>query len=253
MSELYLTDTETKGFPQKGDTDFLSPAETAFVQRVLRRPEVFPQEFWKAVIQKVALDGEPVPQSQIIGLGTTVPAKVLSYVSDTVDVVSTTSETALFSFEVQGGTLGPRGSLSLELFGDILKNTSASLTVSVKFGGTTHISHAGYVLVNSASRRPYTMEVWVANKGGEAVNDIWARSKMVTTAATTGIGGILDSDDAAGSGWDSIGAGGVVSTIDTSTDQTLEVTVKWTASSSSASFRCRNAKLVYYPAPRIAA
>lgn len=67
MSDLYLTGSESKGFPEKGETDYLSPQEAAFVQRILRRAEVFPQEFWKAVMQKVALDGEPMPFSQISG------------------------------------------------------------------------------------------------------------------------------------------------------------------------------------------
>lgn len=67
MSELNLSDSETKGFPRRGDTDYLSPVETAFVQRILSHPESFPEAFWSAVIQKVALDGEPIPQSQIQG------------------------------------------------------------------------------------------------------------------------------------------------------------------------------------------
>lgn len=70
MSELFLTDKQTKGFPEKGETDFLTPAEHAFVQRILSRPESFPQAFWSAVIQKIALDGQPIPQSQIQGART---------------------------------------------------------------------------------------------------------------------------------------------------------------------------------------
>lgn len=53
--------------PARGDDVFLSPEENAFVQRILSRPESFPQAFWSAVIQKVALDGQPIPQSQISG------------------------------------------------------------------------------------------------------------------------------------------------------------------------------------------
>lgn len=66
--------------PARGDDAHLTRDEEQFIQRYLQRPESFPTEFWRAVIQKVALDGEPVPYTQVQGLsrfafgsGTTLP------------------------------------------------------------------------------------------------------------------------------------------------------------------------------------
>lgn len=64
----YDNSDKTVKAPAKGDDAWLSPQETEFWQRGLRHPEAFPQEFWTAVIQKVALDGQPIPRSQVQGL-----------------------------------------------------------------------------------------------------------------------------------------------------------------------------------------
>ena len=83
MSELHLTDRQTKKFPSRGDTDFLSPEENAFVQRILSRPESFPQAFWSALIQKLALDGLLMPQSQVQGL-----TRLNNQVGETIDQIA---------------------------------------------------------------------------------------------------------------------------------------------------------------------
>jgi hypothetical protein len=68
MSELNLSTKELKGFPEKGPSVYLTPEETAFVQRILSRAETFPEAFWSALIQKIGLDGLPIPPSQVQGL-----------------------------------------------------------------------------------------------------------------------------------------------------------------------------------------
>lgn len=53
--------------PVRGDDEWLNRSEEQFIQRFLSRPESFPESFWRAVIQKVAVDGERIPHSQING------------------------------------------------------------------------------------------------------------------------------------------------------------------------------------------
>jgi len=53
--------------PKQGEDEHLSRDEEQFIKRYLSRPESFPQEFWRAVLQKVSLDGEPIPASQVLG------------------------------------------------------------------------------------------------------------------------------------------------------------------------------------------
>lgn len=54
--------------PPRGDDAHLTRDEEQFIARYLSRPESFPQDFWKAVIAKVALDQEPIPYTQVQGL-----------------------------------------------------------------------------------------------------------------------------------------------------------------------------------------
>lgn len=111
MSDLYLSSTRL--VPQKGDDPFLSREEVAFQQRMLRNVQSFPQEFWTAVIQKVALDGEPVPQSQIQGL-----ASFNVTVANAVAALETTSATAYTDLSTVGPQLtGLRNGLYIVLFG----------------------------------------------------------------------------------------------------------------------------------------
>jgi hypothetical protein len=98
------------GAPKKGEDVFLNPDETAFVQRILSRPETIPQAFWTAVIQKIGLDGLPIPQSQVQGL-----QRLQDQVDDTIQAVedaqiTTSVATTVTTLESTGS--GTYGSLS---------------------------------------------------------------------------------------------------------------------------------------------
>lgn len=96
MSDIHLTDSQTKGFPSRGNTDYLTPEENAFVQRILGQPQSFPQAFWTAIMQKVALDGEPIPYTQVQGLSR------FAFGND-VTLPASPSNGQLFSLSLDGG------------------------------------------------------------------------------------------------------------------------------------------------------
>ena len=248
----YNNNDRTVRAPAKQDEAWLSPQETEFWQRGLRHPEAFPQEFWKAVIQKVALDGEPIPQSQVVGLTQTLEAEVLAYTYTTVDVVSTTDETSLFSYDVPAGKLGAGGSLHLQMFGDMLSNGSDSIRIRAKFGGSTIIDGGTPTFTNDADRRPWTIDMKIANRGAENAQDAWIRLDMghLTPRTVGQIGDIINTGPDAPGSLQATAFDGMA--IDTTAQQTFEVTADWGAADANSSFRLRNAKLIYYPAPRIA-
>ncbi len=53
--------------PKRGEQEHLTLDEEQFIKRYLSRPESFPQEFWRAIYQKMAVEGEPISASQVVG------------------------------------------------------------------------------------------------------------------------------------------------------------------------------------------
>lgn len=160
--------------------------------------------------------------------------------TSTVDVVSSVTETSIYSKVVAGNDMGTNRGLRLLLLGDYLHNNVAgdTLTLRVKFGGTTHWAEA-YDLgaVVGAARHPWSVRLEIANLG--AVNSQAIFGEIVTeiadaTAPSIGIGGW---DSGKGAAWPI--AASALGAIDTSTAQTLEVTVQWSASSPNNSWRKR--------------
>lgn len=165
-----------------------------------------------------------------------------------VDVASTASESSLSNSLVVANSLGATGGLILTLFGDMLfnRNVADTLTMRIKFGGTIHYDFTANVNQSlSAVRRPWKWEVLLANTG--AVNTQFLTSEFNLSASnlagttTTGIGSlganILNNAGTSGALLGGIGASNGTMSIDTAQDQFLVVTVQWSASSSSNSFR----------------
>lgn len=170
---------------------------------------------------------------------------ILNRASGTTDVANTASETAIFSHSVTGALMSTDKMLRLTVLGDYLYNNVADQTVTmrVKFGGTTYVQAAAASNVLGADRKPWVLHVDVANLGANNSQMIVAdllTADADTAAPTTGIG-LLDLRQAA------LGAGVVgittLATVDTSTAQTLEVSVQWSAASANNSFRKRFAVL----------
>ena len=120
--------------PPRGDEAHLTRAEEEFIRRYLSRPESFPQEFWGAVLQKVLLDLDKIPGSQIVGL-----AQFLPRVADIIAPSSGESTTSTSFVDLT--TVGPSlndlsdGTYML-LFGAQCQATAPSVAVmSVSLNG----------------------------------------------------------------------------------------------------------------------
>lgn len=162
------------------------------------------------------------------------------------DVNTTASETTFYSVTVPANSLGTNGMAEMLILGDYLFNNSTADTcaVRVKFGGVTILGDSfGLPTSINASRWPFVWRVFLANKG--ATNSQWLNFTATHVdarvgAPTTGWGG-LTAETADG------GQGGVLgpssaATIDTTVDQTLLVSVQFSASSANNSIARRWAR-----------
>jgi len=170
----------------------------------------------------------------------------------TVDIASSTSELSLYDglasagngWNISANLLGTDKMLRLTLMGDYLfnNNIADTLTLRVKFGGTTFFADAMGSAVLGA-RQPWMLHLLVANLGATnsqmiSGSGLWSTSD--TAAPTTGIGeGTLRSNPPVGV---QLGIS-TLATIDTTSAQKLEVSVQWSASSANNSFRRRYAVL----------
>jgi hypothetical protein len=75
-----------------------------------------------------------------------------------VDVVSTTTATAVYTATVKGGTLGKNRTVRLSLLGDLLNNSGGgcTMTVTVLYGGTT-IFTGVFTNVNTGANRGFIL------------------------------------------------------------------------------------------------
>lgn len=151
--------------------------------------------------------------------------------ASTLDVVSSTTETALLSQLIPAGLLGTTRGLRVVLRGDLLNNTGGNqnLTIRIKFGGTT--LYASVVAsVASALRQPLFVDFELRNIG--AANSQFlegAHASLGTPSAPTT--GIQNANAPHRFGTTGLPA------INTAVAQTLEVTVQHGASSASLSAR----------------
>lgn len=157
-------------------------------------------------------------------------AGVLDRDVTTTDVVSTTTETTVYSFSVPGGTLGTNRALRLTVIGDFLQNASDDIVVRVKYGGTVIGSLTTGAFPNSANRSALTVVCLLS-----AQNATNAQVAMTTIT--------ISGDDTAtglGGGQSSTGIGASVHNalaIDSTVDQTLLVSFQHDVVSASASAR----------------
>jgi hypothetical protein len=249
-------------------------ANEALVRKVLSDPSLFPPEFkaWvpRHVEKTPTIRFEPyqvkLADSPSAGKVLTIdpttlkqtwasPAappdltpfvRVYDRVTAALDVNTDVTERTLYTKSIVGGDMSIDKMLRLTLKGDFLHNNVAGDTVRirVKFGGTTFLSDtfdADNVI--AALRQPWKLVIEIANLGVANSQHIdaqfWGRA-ATEPAPTNGIGA-----------WDAVardsveGAMGIstLGTIDTTTAQTLDVTVQWSASSANDSWRRRYAVL----------
>jgi len=166
---------------------------------------------------------------------------------------STASETTIFTQSITGGDMGTDRMLRLTMFGDYLfnANTAHTLTLRYYFGGTIYMAAANSgTAVLSATRKPWRIVYEVTNLGS-ASSQMLSGSLLThasdTGAPTAGIGhGVHFLEGGVAARNEPSGGLLAVSTLgnkDTSSAQTLAVTVQWSNASASNSWRPRYAVL----------
>lgn len=165
------------------------------------------------------------------------------YSPSDVDVANTVTETSLWSKVIAGDDLGANGMLLLDLQGDILHNNAGAdtVTIRVKFGGATQLAITDtFNSATNASRFPWKWLVKVENRGATNAQFLSAHfhhwSLNLPPSAVTGIGGV-------GTNSERVGLVSNTAAIDTTADQTLQVTAQWSAASTNNSFRKRSVVL----------
>lgn len=161
--------------------------------------------------------------------------------SNDVEVTNTTNETSIWSKLISGGALGATGRAELVMEGDFLRNSPAStLTLRVKFGGSPILGDVILTSGNvSTTRLAWMLEVWVTNRSSTSSQLVTARlgwddSNNANTMSVAGVG-----DFSTGTS----GLGQNTASVDTSADQTFDVTVQWSGASTNNAWRKRLAVL----------
>lgn len=156
-----------------------------------------------------------------------------------VDINSNATDQTIYTKLISGGDLGVNGSLELALLGDCLKNNGAGDTVNlrVKFGGVTHV--AGAISPNfdnaqiSSTRFSWHLRLLIANKAAANVQYLRATYNSIDANGITNRHD-LNQWSPGDAPWTSSYAN---PTIDTTADQTLAVSVQWSAASPNNSWR----------------
>lgn len=157
------------------------------------------------------------------------------------DVVSTTTETSVYSKSISAGDMSAERMLRLTLVGDYMNNSGGpvDITLRVKFGATTVYAGVNGVGTSDPDRAPLILELWFANLDATTqrlagvLNFGWRGP-----APTTGQGSLNFGDPLASGGGDMTHTViGGTSAEDTTSAKTFEVTVQHGTSSAGLSFR----------------
>lgn len=144
-----------------------------------------------------------------------------------VDVVSTVTETTVFSKTITGGHVSNNRSLRLRIVADYLNDSGSNrnVTIRVKLGGTTLATVVGSSVPASASRLPAGLEILIQARGATNAQLVSVRHPNFTSQGT-----VIESLPA-------------TAAVDTTVNQTLAVTVEHSAAHASLSWRKRGADL----------
>ncbi len=162
---------------------------------------------------------------------------------DQVTVSNTTTETSIYSFSIPANTLGATGGIRLSLGGDGLNNDplgTGTLKVRVKLGGVTVLVTEAMDLTNSADAFKLALQVWLLNSATGAQK--WSAKLDINTGPASFTASLGDAVFAFHA------VGHVSSSIDTTSAQTLDITVEWSAASTNHSLSKELAVLELLPA-----
>lgn len=149
-----------------------------------------------------------------------------------IDATNTSNEVSMFTSApvILANSLGSNGWLRCTMWGDYFMNSTArSMTLRVKFGGTTHISAAlGTSAGASASRAPWKLDLDIVNQG--ATNAQLVNTFLMAPWPTGST-----------SSWDENFRLQICETangtIDTTSNQTFDITVQFDTAATTYSWR----------------
>ena len=143
------------------------------------------------------------------------------YVSQ--NLSNTTTETTVFSATIKAGQLALDRSVRVQYNGSITSLLlPPTITVRVKFGGTTLTVLSGIALLASATAKPFSIDVFIANRG--AANSQYLLATVTNPGAIALLTGLAVMEQAS-----------ATAAIDTTVDQTLSITVQFGSAVSSTS------------------
>lgn len=154
------------------------------------------------------------------------------------EVVNEANETTVYTTTIGGNDVGPDAQLRLTMYGDFLNNSggNSTPTIRVKFGGTTIFTYAES-LASDANRRNFKLTVNISYQNATNAQIAFCEAHMSapvangSTAAVTNPGISRDT----------------TLTKDTTTSQTLLVSVHHDGGTSTRSFFMRFARLEIIP------
>jgi hypothetical protein len=145
------------------------------------------------------------------------------------DVTGTVTETSVYSFSVPGGTLGTTNGLRLTLTGYAAVNGAGdTLNIRVKFGGTTIAAGAMTLAANALGGTK--LETIIVPNG--ATNQQRAVTKVSQASAGATTDGAYDTSPGL-----QFTASHSTLAVDSTSTQTLQVTVQWGSASGSNHYR----------------
>ncbi len=178
--------------------------------------------------------------TSIVGVAPSgVAATVVNRVQAQTDVVSSTTETSIYTFTVPGGTLGSTRALRLTLGGDFLNNTGTSKipVLRVKYGGTTLFDDSLVLVSTAADRRGWNLVAVLTAYASASVQEVTGYLNMsAAVAPSSGFGHPSSSTSVHG-------AFGGASAEDSTGNLDLVVTIQLETNSASYSWRLRQAML----------
>lgn len=193
--------------------------------------------------QDLGQDGATTGQPLVWDGGKWAPGSLVLDRVQALDIAGTGAETTLYSKSISGNQMGTDKMLRLTMFGDILHNSgtgTSTATIKIKFGGTIYFQDSyAFNGFDNANRIPWGLIFHIANLGATNSQAIWGNMDLPAlnnyAAPTTGIG---DIQNATFQPWNMANTQGAM-TVDTTTAQTLDITITWSTSSASNSFRRR--------------
>jgi hypothetical protein len=154
------------------------------------------------------------------------------------EVVNTGSETTVFTETIPGNNVGPDAQIRLTLWGDFLNSSggNSTCTIRVKYGGTTIFTYAES-LASDANRRNFKLKVDICYLNATNAQRAFCEAQMSAPAANGSTAAVSNQ----GISRDT------TLTKDTTTSQTLLVSVHHDGGTSTRSFFMRFARFEIIP------